>query len=251
MSQPIWRACGGPRWIDLVQGTLHRLVESQEHIATLGYVDTLEEQALLEAMLEDSKPPYRAGGGRDHYLLRTPFRYPPLPWGSRFGRRHEPGILYGGLDVAATLAESAYYRFVFRYSMGGSPPEGSIHSQHTLFSVGYKTDQGVRLHQPPFDQYQARLTHPLDYADTQALGASMREAGVQAFEYPSARDPARGLCAGLFVPQALAQRRPRDMHPWLCETGAHEVSFKQVGSPRVISYGVGNFLVDGRLPMPA
>lgn len=251
MSQPIWEACDGPRRIGAIQGMLHRLVESQEHIATLGYVDTLEEQALLEAMLEDSKPPYRTGGEGDHYLLRTPFRYPPLPWGSRFGGRHEPGILYGGLGVGAALAESAYYRFVFRHSMQAEPPKEAIHSQHTLFAAGYKTDRGVRLQLPPFDQHRARITHPRDYADTQALGGAMRHAGVQAFEYPSARDPAHGLCVGLFAPQALAQRRPRHMHPWLCETGAREVSFKQVGSPTVISYGIEDFMVDGRLPMPA
>jgi hypothetical protein len=37
---------------------LYRLVENQEQVATLGYVDTLEEQAVLEELLETSKPDY-------------------------------------------------------------------------------------------------------------------------------------------------------------------------------------------------
>jgi hypothetical protein len=104
----IWEACHGAGQIRRVGGTLYRLVESQEQVATLGYVDTLEEQALLEAMLDEVKPPYRAGTEGLHYLLRTPFRYPPLPWGSRFGRVHEPGIFYGARNTDATLAEAAY-----------------------------------------------------------------------------------------------------------------------------------------------
>ena len=48
----LWEACDGAQQIKPLTGTLHRLVESQEQIATLAYVDTLEEQVLLEEMLE-------------------------------------------------------------------------------------------------------------------------------------------------------------------------------------------------------
>ncbi|HUH40844.1 MAG TPA: RES family NAD+ phosphorylase [Castellaniella sp.] len=251
MIASIWESCDGPRQIDTLQGTLHRLVESQEQIASLGFVDTLEEQALLEALLERSKPPYRAGSASDHYLLRTPFRYPPLPWGSRFGQIHQPGILYGGLSHTTTLAESAYYRLVFWHSMQGIPPKAAIHSQHALFTVAYKTARGVHLQDPPFDQYASQITDPADYRDTQRLGIAMRAADVQAFEYPSARDPAHGLCVGLFVPQALAQKRPQHIMPWLCETRAETVFFKASRAPTVITYRISDFQQDGRLPMPA
>ena len=82
----IWESCKGAQQIRHVVGTVYRLVESQEQIATLGYVDTLEEQTLLEEMLETTKPPYPFTTEDFHYLLKTPFRYPPLKWGSRFGR---------------------------------------------------------------------------------------------------------------------------------------------------------------------
>lgn len=40
--------CDGNHHIKRLTGTLYRLVECQEQVATLGYVDTLEEQAMLE-----------------------------------------------------------------------------------------------------------------------------------------------------------------------------------------------------------
>lgn len=77
----IWRQCKGERHIRPLQGRLVRLVESQEQVATLQLVDTLEEQALLEELLESGKPPVPADAEPLHYLLKTPFRYPPLRWG--------------------------------------------------------------------------------------------------------------------------------------------------------------------------
>ena len=247
----IWEAAEGPRHIRAVAGVLFRMVESQEQIATLGYVDTLEEQALLEQMLEDVKPPYRADTAGLHYLLKTPFRYPPLKWGSRFGRIHEPGIFYGGCSTEATLAEAAYYRFVFWYSMDGEPVKETIRSEHTLFSAGYRSGRGVKLQDPPFDRSAEAITHRADYTQTQLLGTAMCDAGVEAFEYPSARDPLHGLCVGLFSPGAFSRAQPDEQGQWLCEAGAREVAFKRVGHNAVTRFAIGTFTVDGELPLPA
>lgn len=247
----IWAQNNGPAAIRPIQGTFHRLVESQQAIATLAYVDTLEEQAVLESLLETTKPPWPPDSGRYHYLLRTPFRYPPLEWGSRFGRAHEPSLLYGGLSRSATLAESAYYRLVFMHSMAAPLPPAPIHSQHTLLTARYRTPQGIQLQAPPFDQEQKRLTHPADYRATQALGTEMRTAGIQAFEYASARDPGRGLCVGLFAIQALADTQPRSTQRWVCETSANHVSFKPVHGNDVLVFPLSLFLLDGQLPKPA
>jgi hypothetical protein len=247
----IWDACEGATQLQTISGTAWRLVESQEQIATLGYVDTLEEQALLEELLDSVKPPYPANSDGYHYLLKTPFRYPPLRWGSRFGRIHEPGIFYAGGNTKTTLAESAFYRFVFWYSMPASPIKNTITSAHTLFCVNYASTQGVRLQLAPFDQFRPQLTHPRDYSATQQLGSAMRAANVEVFEYQSARDPQQGYCVGLFVPAALAQKKPSDMTQWLCELGANEVAFKQVGQKEIIRFPLDHFLVDGHLPMPA
>lgn len=230
---------------------MYRLVESQEQIATLGYVDTLEEQAVLESLLDASKPDWPADSDRYHYLLRSPFRYPPLPWGSRFGARHEPSLLYGGLSQQATLAESAYYRFVFLQSMAAQAPKDVLISQHALFTAPYRTDRGLMLQAPPFDRFGSSLTHPSDYSATQQLGADMRGAGVQAFEYASARDPAHRPCVGLFTHRALAGVKPLTLTPWLCELREREVAFKPLVAPSVVTFHLDDFLLDGVLPRPA
>lgn len=247
----IWHDHNGAAAIRTIQGTLYRLVESQQTIATLDYVDTLEEQAVLESMLESSKPSWPAHTARYHYLLRTPFRYPPLDWGSRFGSAHEPSLLYAGLSRFTTLAESAYYRFVFMQSMATPGPQVPIHSQHTLFTARYRTPLGVQLQAPPFDRERTRLTDPSHYGITQALGAEMRHAGVQAFEYPSARDPEHGTCVALFSTQALADTRPRTTQRWICETRPAQVSFKPVHEPGILQFPLSLFLQDDQLPTPA
>ena len=90
-------------------------MESQEQVATNRLVATLAEQDLLESMLEASKPPLPKGTARLDYLLATPFRYPPLPHGSRFGGRHEPSLFYAGVTahylqaVGATLVRGRMF----------------------------------------------------------------------------------------------------------------------------------------------
>lgn len=258
----LWQHCAGEQHIQPIAGTLYRLVESQEHIATMGYVDTLAEQALLEDLLETVKPSYVAGTEHLHYLLKTPFRYPPLKWGSRFGAAHEKSIFYGGCHVAATLAECAYYRFVFWQSMQLKPADSThnftkstpnkIITEHMLFSVDYQTKQGIKLQKMPFAQYQSMLIHPQNYSPTQALGTAMREAGVAAFEYTSAREPTQGMCVGLFSATAFVQNQPTETHQWLCETQANEVAFKKVKSSEVYRFYLSNFLLEnGKLPFPA
>ncbi|WP_416397181.1 RES family NAD+ phosphorylase [Allohahella sp. A8] len=255
----IWESSQDTLQIRPLNGKLYRLVESQEQVATLGYVDTLEEQALLEEMLETAKPAHRLDGGGAyaqqlaslHYLLLTPFRYPPLKWGSRFGRTHEPGMFYGGGGVEVTLAESAYYRFVFWFSMSAAPVKDSIRTSHTLFSALYRTGRGIQLQRPPFDEYMTVLTHPSNYSQTQTVGSQMREAGVEAFEYGSARDPSHGLCVALFTPAAFECRKPDTMQQWFCEVSASAVSFKQLAEREVIHFQLEDFLIDGALPRPA
>lgn len=247
----IWERCQGGQYIQPLSGTLYRLVESQEQVATLHYVDTLEEQALLEDLLEQVKPDHPLPVEGLHYLLKTPFRYPPLAWGSRFGRTHESGIFYGGCAIATTLAEAAYYRFVFWYSMQGEPVKDHLRSEHTLFSAGYRCARGIRLQEPPFQAHEKLLRHPQAYAPTQQLGSAMRAAEVEAFEYRSARDPGQGICVGLFTPRALRNKKPSAMHQWLCEITADTVQFRRFGDKETLAFPLPTFLVDGKLPLPA
>ncbi|HEY0634181.1 MAG TPA: RES family NAD+ phosphorylase [Gammaproteobacteria bacterium] len=230
--------------------TLQRLVESQEQVATRQLVSSLERQAVLEEMLEAIKPPLRNGTTQLHFLLATPFRYPPLRHGSRFGSRHEPSLFYGSRETRTVLAEAAYYRFVFWYGMV-TPPATTLDTQHTLFEARYHTPQGLRLQEPPFNSHTAQLTHPADYRACQALGGLMRSTGIEAFEFISARDPQRGINVALFSPRALAATAPTAQAPWLCELDAQHVRFFSAHGKCLYDFPLELFLVAGKLPTPA
>ncbi|HBV21317.1 MAG TPA: hypothetical protein DEF07_06320 [Nitrosomonas sp.] len=70
------------------------------------------------------------------------------------------------------------------------------------------------------------------------------------FEYASARDPAKGVCIGLFSIEAFSKKKPLDAVQWLCELSALEVSFKQLESRQITTFGIDNFLMDDKLPLP-
>ena len=246
----IWAACGAQAQPRLLTGEILRLVESQEQVATNRLVATLAEQDLLESMLEASKPPLPRGAARLDYLLATPFRYPPLPHGSRFGGRHEPSLFYASRSAGAVLAESAYYRFVFWQGMR-RPPPAPLRTQHTLFGAKLRARRGYALHQPPFDRFHAALASRDDYAPTQALGRHLRDAGAEAIEYVSARDADGGLNVALYTPSAFGQARPTFKEEWLCETRADEVSFYARGGAGLRSFPLSQFTIEGRLPAPA
>ncbi len=247
----LWHRCASALQPIPLEGDCLRLVESQEQVATTHLVDDLAEQALLEDLLESSKPPRRPGTEELHYLLATPFRYPPLPHGSRFGSRLEPGIFYAALGADTALAECAYYRFVFWTAMRTAPASARLLTQHTLFSARYRGTRAIQLQAPPCAEHEPTLRHPSDYGPTQRLGRALREAGIDLIHYRSARDPAGGLNLALFDPAALASCRPRNPEPWLCETRADRVVFSGPRGRAVQSFARSVFEVVGHLPLPA
>lgn len=246
----VWALCRGHEWIQSIAGQLVRVVESLEQIATNALVDSLEEQALLETLLDASKPPGPAQTRSLNYLLSTPFRYPPLPHGSRFGARFEPALFYAGQELHAALAETAYYRLVFWSGMAVAPPTGRLTTAHSAFGAAYRTSLGVGLHSAPFSTYETVLTDPAHYGVTQQLGAAMRAAGVQGFEYRSARDPQGGINVALFSPDALVDDIPAWQQSWLCDTRAERVSFYSNEQGTVV-FDRQMFTVCDRLPTPA
>lgn len=246
----IWAACREAVVPGPLQGELIRVVESQEQVASRNLVDDLAEQALLEDLLESNKPPMRTDSGGLHYLLASPFRYPPLEYGSRFGSRQEPSLFYAALTLAPALAETAFYRLVFWSGMATPPPKGRLTTQHTLFAARYASPRGIRLHEPPFRAHEAVLTDPRNYRATQQLGRDMRKAGIELFIYRSARDPEGGLNIALFTPKAFPQSAPLWKQAWLCDTGAEEVAFYHKTRGTHI-YPRRQFLVEGVLPSPS
>ncbi|WP_204602361.1 RES family NAD+ phosphorylase [Paremcibacter congregatus] len=235
--------------VSKIRGIAWRVVESQEEIATLELVDTLEEQAILEGLLEKSKPPLPENCRDLDYLLATPFRYPPLKWGSRFGRKHEPSLFYGSENIPTALAETAYYRVLFWTGMAEPPPSGTLKTQHTIYSTKYDCSAGLYLNKPPFEEYQDLLQHPQDYSGSQKLGTIMRELGVDGFQFISARCPNKGLNIALFTPYALAAKRPDEKQNWICETSEQHIMFS--GQGVLFKFNVEGFQIDGKAPLPA
>jgi hypothetical protein len=232
-------------------GEIVRMVESQEQVATSSLIDDLAGQSLLEDLIERTKPPLRPGTERLHYLLAAPFRYPPLRHGSRFGTRHEPSLFYGSRHRPTALAETAYYRFVFWRGMRVPPPAGRLLIQHTSFAARYHSARGVQLQEPPCAEFGAELTDPEHYSATQALGNALRGAGVEAFEYLSARDREHGINIALISPAALRSQRPLRQEHWLCETTADSMRFSASHGSAFKVFVLTDFLVDGRFPQPA
>jgi hypothetical protein len=231
-----------------LEGILWRVVESQEEIATLELVDTLEEQDILENLLEGSKPSLPEHCHNLDYLLATPFRYPPLEWGSRFGHKYEPGIFYGSELIPTALAETAYYRTLFWAGMETPPLSGVFKTQHTVYSAAYNCPHGLLLNQPPFQDCQDLLRHPHDYEAPQALGALMRELGIDGFKYISARCPDGGINIGLFTPTALTSKRPIEKQSWLCETTQDQIIFS--GQGRLLKFEAEIFRINGKIARP-
>ena len=233
-----------------LMGKLSRLVENQEQKVTLALTDDLAEHEILESLLEASKPAgdHHALLGRLDYLLRTPWRYPPLRWGSRFGRRFEPSLFYGALSHAALFAEAAYYRLVFLEGMEQPFPDRVI-SQFTVFEALYQTDRGMDLTKAPFERHSAVLRHKSKYAPCQALGTELRARNIEAIVYRSARARGSEHNIALFSPNALRSRKHRNPRHGLCESRPSGVSFRFDGAlfhfPRAL------FLYRGSFPMPA
>ena len=229
-----------------------RVAESQEQVATTKLVDTPEEQSQLESLLEKSKPPMPPGAQRYHYLIWTPFRYPPLPHGSRFGRRAQHGLFYGSLSLDAALAECAYYRFVFLSGMTLPLPSDRLTTGHSSFQVKLDTINGIALETAPFTAHSARISDPSQYEASQSLGDKMRAAGVEAFTYVSARYEG-GINAGVFGLQAIKSRKPEHVRHWVCTTTAETVSFIRLHGRDEAPYSFqrARFLVNDVLPAPA
>jgi hypothetical protein len=66
----------------------------------------------------------------------------------------------------------------------------------------------IDLRRPPFDGDAAVWMHPTDYAATQALAQTAREAHVGGIQYQSVRDSRPAWCMAVLVPHAFAHPKP-------------------------------------------
>lgn len=197
-----------------------RIVETQERSATRTLVDDLDEQSLLEDIIDGYKPPNRDGYDTYHYLIATPFRYPPLKHGSRFGSREEHSFYYASEEVETCLAEAAYYRFVLFDGME-SPYQEKVVSEHQYFSVRAQTTSAVDLASITDKDMQAVLTSKLDYNATQKIGTWLRNHGAKLIRFRSARAK-QGVNVAIDNIAVIVSPVPENSTNVLCETHAVE-----------------------------
>ena len=181
-------------------GSLWRLIEEQSRPATMRLVDTDAEQAVLEDLLEESKPPVPEACRHLDYRLWSPFRYGRYPRSSRFRRAGPtPGVWYGSEHVTTALAEAVWGTLQFYSASTETPlPRRPVH--RTAIEARVKAPLAVDLTDPGWAG-RGRWDDPDDYSDCLALAEQVRKEGVEAIRYRSVRDPeARANVAVLTCP---------------------------------------------------
>jgi hypothetical protein len=196
-----------------------RGVEAQHIVATMRLVDTLDEQAVLEQLLEASKPALQTAEKPRHYLLNTPFRY-RSPSASRFRRAGAAGVWYGAETLQAAAAEVAHWRWRFLSASDGLRDQELL-TEHTFFQAQVQ-GTAIDLSEMPWLQRRAEWTHDIDYSAPQTLAKAARERSVQWIRYESARHPER-RCSAVFDVEALQLPVPPVQQTWHCKATLHNV----------------------------
>jgi RES domain len=199
---------------------LWRVVEAQHTASTMRLVDSLQEQAALESVLEDSKPPLPAAARGLHYLLATPFRYRPQH-GSRFRAPFAAGVWYGAEALRTALAEKSYWRLRFLLDAPDIPDLKPV--PHTAFRAAVSTAAALDLTAAPLLRERSRWTQRDSYLDTQQLAAAALGARIELIRYESVRDAERGRCAAVLDPVVFARGRPRGLETWFIAAARERV----------------------------
>lgn len=215
MSLPIWTPAALGSELRPYSERVWRLVEAQHRVSTLKLVDTLAEQALLEDVIEATKPRIPAECAHLPYLLASPFRYePPYPQGSRFRRAgRTPGVYYASETPETAVAEMAFYRLLFFAESPGTPWPGDL-ADYTAFCTAIASDHALDLTAPPLVADAAVWTHPTDYDPCQSLAEAARAAGARILRYRSVRDPSGGRNVAVLTCAAFAETQIGERQTW-------------------------------------
>lgn len=224
MSSPTWTPAALSSEVRAYQSRCWRLVEAQYRVSTLKLVDTLDEQALLEKLIEETKPALPPECQNLDYLLSTPFRYGAVyPTGSRFRRAGRTlGVYYAAEEPQTAVAEIAFYRLLF-FADSPATPWPSDPGEYTAFAASVATERAINLTEPPLVRDRARWTNLTDFTATQALADSARTVSVEIIRYESVRDPQAGANLALLSCAAFAEPRPTDRQTWRIRLSASGV----------------------------
>jgi hypothetical protein len=199
----------------IVEAVAWRAVEAQHRVSTMKLVDSLAEQATLERLLEETKPPVPPRCTHLHYLLFSPFRYARgNPHASRFRRaRAFEGVFYASAAPETAISEIVFYRFLFYAESPDTPLPGNA-AEYTVFAVQLRADPGLDLTRPPMRAHLSVWTKSDDYVPCQALADDARAEDIEAICYPSVRDLQHRLNYAVLTPRAFAQPAPIAQQSW-------------------------------------
>jgi hypothetical protein len=228
-------------------GPVWRMVETQYINSTNRLADTLEEQAILEELVETSKPPIPPECAHLDFLLSTPFRYGPYPHGSRFRRALQPeGVFYASEATHTLVYENAVNTLLF-YSESKDTILPAKPLERTAFTVECATARGIDLTIPDLDRDREKWTRLADYSHCQELADTAREGQIEAIRYMSVRDPDGGCNVALLSCAAFAAHRPSERQTWHISLKHRLVQF-WCENPRVrYEIPVGHFARDPRM----
>ena len=212
----------------------------------MALVDTLEEQALLDQIIDDSKPPVPVECRHLHYLLFTPFRYgAPYPNGSRFRRAGlSPGVFYASKDVPTAVAEMAFHRLLF-YADSPATPWPTTIGEYTAFAVKFSTAASIDLMAPPFDRDARHWQSPDDYSHCQSLADAARQAGIEVIRYQSVRSDGKNVA--LLTCRAFAEREPHERQAWRMHTGSNGIRAVCAATSQRLAFERESFANDPRI----
>lgn len=214
MSSPIWTPAALHSELEALETRAWRLVEAQHRVSTLKLTDNLDEQATLEAILDETKPILPSNCAHLDYLLATPFRYRPYPAGSRFRRAgFTPGVWYGAEHPETAASEMVFYRFLF-YAESPETPFPDDAADYTAFAAEIATNASIDLTKGKLSLDAQTWSHLTDYEHCQSLAESTREAGGQVIRYMSVRDPSHMANLAVLDCSAFCSSAPVDRQTW-------------------------------------
>jgi hypothetical protein len=244
---PIWTPVALSSETRRLLGRCWRLVEAQHRVSTLKLVDSLAEQAMLEELLESTKPPVPPECRHLHYLLATPFRYGAYPRGSRFRRAGlTPGVYYASEAAETAVAEIAFYRLLF-FAESPATPWPVNAAEFTAFAVPFAAERALDLTLPPLDADRIAWTHPTEYEPCQALADAARIAGTDALRYESVRDPKAGANIALLACAAFAAAAPELRETWRLRFSSRGVQALREFPEARLEFPLEAFAADPRL----
>jgi hypothetical protein len=224
-----------------------RLIETQEVAATRAITPSAKAQQRLEELLDRYKPPVSADCAHLSYLLSTPFRYPPLQYGSRFGSIWTRGIFYAALEKSTACAEAAVYLWLFQSGPVDLGPLKKIRDQRCLFNVKLHSVNAVDLRAIKKPTTLPKIMQKNDWQYSQLVGDCLREAHIDFFYYPSCRID-NGCNIAVISPQAFVEPQPQIQESWQLQLDQETCWFSN--RQESFEFCFDDFAIDGVIPHP-